>query len=929
MTSPTHSDRDPAPRARRTRRKSKSPALAVLGAVGKVLGTLVLIGIVTGVILVCFAANYIRTVIVPQAHLEADFVMNQTSTIYYMDAETGQYVEHLSLHGTENRKLVDLEQIPEDLINATIAIEDETFREHHGVNWKRTLYGVILMFTGGDIQGGSTITQQLIKNATQYDDVTVKRKILEIFTALDFEKNYSKDQIMEWYLNLIYLGDSCYGVATAAENYFGKDVSELSLAECASIIAITNNPTIYGPNSSIRMTNEEGEVTTGRERNKDRQELVLWKMMDVGMIDQATYEAACAQELDFVSDVDEERPAVIYNWYDEQVITDVRNDLMEQYGYSEQLATNIVFSGGLKIYACVDEDIQTIVESVYSDRSNLDLTSRTGQKIQSAIVIIDPQGNVVGLAGALGEKTSNRGWNYASRSLRQPGSSIKPLSVYAPGLEYDVISPATVLDDYPVELYSGSAWPNNSYSYYRGLTNLAPAIAVSSNPAAVRALEMLGVERSFQFMQENMHIDLTEELVVGNEVHNDYGTSQLALGGLTTGVRVIDMAAAYSVFPRDGLYIEPRTYTRVTREVDGHEEVLLDNSDTETQVAVSPETCWYINELLQNVVNGSISGATGTNARISGMTVAGKTGSTSSNNDRWFVGYTPYYTAAVWIGYNNPERIETTGGNPAVRMWQKVMAPVHEGLENKDFSSISGTTTVQICQDSGLLASEACALDPRGSRVMNVTLLQEDAPTERCAMHVEVEVCTGCPVLDANGEAISGLYHLAGEFCPRSADETGAAETTGAAGTTTGTTTGAAESTVKTIGILDYAREQVGSAVARDSNYLKSFLDEQGACTVHTSAPEPVVPYDPYSFNRYDPDTWPTQEQWPGFDPADETTWPDYNLPPIATPTPGGETTPPVTEPTPGASDTPTPEPTPSATPTDTPPAEPFVPAGG
>ena len=914
MTAPTRPNPDPAPRPRKPRRKNPSPAVAVLSTVGKVVGTLLLIGVITGIILVCFAANYIRTVIIPEAHLEANFVMNQTSTIYYMDSETGEYVEHLSLHGTENRILVDIKEIPEDLINATIAIEDETFRDHHGVNWKRTLYGVILMFTGGDIQGGSTITQQLIKNATQYDDVTVKRKILEIFTALDFEKNYSKEQILEWYLNLIYLGDSCYGVATAAKNYFGKDVSELTLAESASIIAITNNPTIYGPNSSIRMTNEEGVVTTGRERNKDRQELVLWKMMDLGMIDQATYEAACAEELNFVTDVDEERPATIYNWYDEQVITDVRNDLMEQYGYSEQLATTMVFSGGLKIYACVDEDIQAAVESVYSDRSNLDLTSRSGQQIQSAIVIIDPEGNVVGLAGALGEKTSNRGWNYASRSLRQPGSSIKPLSVYAPALEYDVISPATVLDDYPVDVYSGSAWPNNSYSYYRGLTNLAPAIAVSSNPAAVRALEMLGVERSFQFMQENMHIDLTEELVVGNEVHNDYGTSQLALGGLTTGVSVIDMAAAYSVFPRDGLYIEPRTYTQVTWEVDGREEVLLDNTGGEPEVAVSPETAWYINELLQNVVNGSISGATGTAARISGMTVAGKTGSTSSNNDRWFVGYTPYYTAAVWVGYNNPERIESSGGNPAVRMWHAVMEPVHEGLENKDFTQISGTTTVQICQDSGLLASEACTLDPRGSRVMNVTMLQEDAPTEQCAMHVEVEVCTACPVLDASGEAISGLYHLAGEYCPRA--ETGTEGTAGSAETTAAGTT---EGGVTTIGILDYTRQAVGGAVARDASYLKSFLDEQGTCTVHTSAPEPETPYDPYSFNRYDPDTWPTQEQWPGFDPADETTWPDYALPPLVTPTPGGETTPPVTEPTPP------PDPTPSATPTE----EPYVPAGG
>ena len=197
--------------------------MTVVGTIGKVIGTLLLICVITGVILICLAAGYIRSVVIPQAHLEANFVMNQTSTIYYMDSSTGEYVEHLALHGAENRVLVDYEDIPQDLINATVAIEDRTFREHNGVNWRRTIYGVILMFTGQDIQGGSTITQQLIKNVTQYDDVTVKRKIQEIFTALDFDATYSKEQIMEWYLNYIFLGDSCYGVGTAAKNYFGKD----------------------------------------------------------------------------------------------------------------------------------------------------------------------------------------------------------------------------------------------------------------------------------------------------------------------------------------------------------------------------------------------------------------------------------------------------------------------------------------------------------------------------------------------------------------------------------------------------------------------------------------------------------------------------------------------------------------------------------
>ena len=895
----TTSNQAPQPgRGRPHRQRSAAATVAV--TIGKVIGTLLLICLVTGVILICFAASYIKTVIIPQAHLEADIVMNQTSTIYYMDSGTGQYAEHLSLHGAENRELVDFEDIPKDLINATVAIEDETFWEHHGVNWRRTLYGVLLMFTGQDIQGGSTITQQFIKNFTGYDDVTVKRKILEIFMALDFEKNYSKEQILEWYLNYIFLGENCYGVATAAENYFGKDLSELSLAECASLISITNNPSAYNPNRYL-------------ENNQYRARLVLGKMLELGDINQAQYDQAMAEVDDLASHLvqnsaenEEEAPTEIYNWYDEQLITDVINDLMEQYSYSEQIASDMVFSGGLRIYACVDQDIQSIVESVYSDRSNLDLTSNSGQEIQSAIVIVDPEGNIVALAGALGEKTTNRGWNYASRSQRQPGSSIKPLSVYAPAIESGLISPASVFDDYPVQVLGGSAWPLNNPQTYRGLVTVADALRVSSNPAAVRVLQMLGFENSFNFMQDSLHIDLEEGMEVNGEIKNDLGSSQLALGGLTNGVRVIDMAAAYSVFPRDGLYIAPRTYSKVTRLLeDGTEEVVLDNTSREPEAVLSSKTAYYINDMLKDVVTGG-NGATGTAARLSNMTVAGKTGTTNSNNDKWFVGYTPYYTAAVWVGYSMPERISTSG-NPAVNMWQKVMSQVHEGLENRDFTQPSGDlTTVQICRDSGLRASEACLNDPRGSRVQSMTLYTEDVPAETCSMHVSVEVCTASPVLDGSGSPIAGLYHLAREFCPRAADES----------------LGITEGTVQTIGILDYTRELVGGVSSPDGSYFKSFLDAQGTCDVHTTAPEPVEPddYDPNSFDITDPSTWPpvNDPRYEDFDPENPATWPT----PVPEETPGTDT--------PGGGETTTPEvtPTPAPTPADTPPAdEPFIPA--
>ena len=886
---PSRSNQSPRPRKGRSE-KTYNPALHILGIVGKVVGTFLLVMLITGIILACFAMVYIKTVILPQAHLDANFDMNLTSTIYYMNQETGQYEEHLSLHGTENRKKVTYDQIPENLVNATIAIEDERFLTHDGVDWKRTLNGVLLMFTGKDIQGGSTITQQLIKNATQYDDVTVKRKILEIFTALDFDATYSKEQIMEWYLNLIYLGDNCYGVATAAENYFGKDVSELSLAECASLISITNNPTLYGPNSTVRITNEEtGEVTTGRERNKQRQELVLWKMLDLGMITQAEYNEAVAEELVFTRSEDEKKPSTIYNWYDEQVITDVINDLMEEYGYSEQLAENMVYSGGLKIYACVDTRIQSIVESVYYDQNSLVLTSSKGQDIQSSIVIIDPEGNVVGLAGALGEKPANRVLNMASGTVRQPGSSIKPLSVYAPAIELGMITPASVYADEPVRVLNGKNWPLNNPQTYRGNITVNTAVEVSSNPVAVRILEEMGAETSFDFVEQNFHIDLEESYLSNGEVKNDYGSSQLALGGLTHGVSVMDMAAAYSVFPRDGVYIEPRTYTKVTQEVDGVEQTLLDNTNTEGEVILSTKTTYYMNQMLKNVV----SNGTGTAARISGITVAGKTGSTTANNDRWFVGYTPYYTAAVWVGYKTPERIYASN-NPAAVLWQKVMSQVHEGLENKDFTQASGLTPVQICKDSGLRATEACLSDPRGDRVFQMYLFSDDVPVENCDQHTLVDVCTESPILGADGNPIEGLYHLAGEYCPRAADES----------------LGITEGTVKSIGVL--ISDESGS------EYTKEYLEAQGSCTVHTSAPQPPEPeeYDPSTFRLEDQSTWPTQEQWPGFDPTNPATYPTVPPEPTDSGGSGGETT----EPSASPSQTPAPEPTP--------PEEPYVPAG-
>ena len=870
----SHETNHPAGSAPRRRRRRRSP----WGTVGRVIGTLALIGLTTGAFLACFAAVYIQTVIMPQTGLTlSDYTLDLTTTMYYTDPDTQEKMELRTFHGDENRVWVSYSEIPEDLVNAAIAIEDKRFYSHHGVDWLRTLNGVLLMFTGKDIQGGSTITQQLIKNITTYNDVTVKRKIIEIFRALEFDKNYSKQTTLEWYLNYIPLGAGCSGVYTASYTYFGKHVSELSLAECASLIGITNNPSRYGPYSTAKFTDSEtGEELTARDMNKRRQETILWQMYEQGMISAEERDAAIAEELNFVRGEGETQEVEPYTWYEDQVISDVVNDLMAELDLSREAALDMFYSGGLEIDTCLNPKVQAAVDAVYEDQSNLDHVSNTGQQLQSGITVVDnATGNVVALAGGIGEKTGSRIHSRATDTVRPPGSSIKPLAVYAPALEMGLITPGTVIDDTPYSVEDGSAWPVNSYGYYRGRMTVYDALEVSSNPVAVKVCcDYITPQIAFDFMTQKLGFtSLVQAAEINGRTYTDVAPGAMALGGLTNGVSTYEMAAAYSAFARGGVYITPRTYTQV-RDSEGN--VLLDNTQTSTAV-MKETTAWYINYMLENVV----SSGTGTRAKFSGMTIAGKTGTTTSRRDLWFVGYTPYYTAAVWTGYDQQERLASSLGNPSTTLWKQVMSVVHEGLENRDFPTPSGAeiVTVRYCADSGMLATDYCKTDIRGNREISGSFIKGEEPTQFCTLHVPAEICTDSPILDANGEE-TGLYHLAGEYCPREGTE--------------GT-----EASVQTIGVLDYNRIRVtDSVVARDDQYLKSYLDAAGTCTVHTQAV--VTPTPPPDFDINDPATWPTDD--PFFNPFDPTTWPGYEPSDPSTdnpePTPSPTTTPPPAEPT-------------------------------
>ena len=700
----------------------------------KVVMTIVLILVITIAMLLCMAAVYIKNVIIPEASLEmADFNPNLTSTMLYQDPDTGSYVTMQTLHGDENRVWVDLSEIPKDLQNAAIAIEDKRFYDHGGVDWVRTAKAILLMFTGGDIQGGSTITQQLIKNMTDDDEVTVKRKVMEIFRALEFEKNYSKEEILEAYLNYIYLGQGCNGVYTAAYTYFGKHVSELSLAECASLIGITNNPSKYDPMSNREIKTADGQTKSTREYNKERQELILQAMLEQGMITQEEHDQAVAEELDFLepgeaTDIPGATNNTVYSWYEDQVINDVIDDLVETYGWSETYAKDKVFSGGLEIYTCMNPDVQAAVDKIYQDRNNLNATSSSGQEIQSAITIVDNEtGQVVAMAGGMGEKTVSRGLNRATSSKRPPGSSIKPLAVYAPAIELGKVTPLTSVEDSPYGQVDGRDWPVNATGRYQGDVTVSLAVEESINTVAVKVLDMVTPETSFDFMQDKFHVELVRAYTKNNMTYSDINLASLALGGLTEGLTTYEMAAAYSVFPRQGTYIEPTTYTMV---VDSNDQILLRN-ETEEETVLSERTAFYITEMLQRVVTGG-SGATGHAANFSGQEIAGKTGTTTSRKDLWFVGYTPYYTAAVWTGYDQQERLARYLGNPSTGLWQKVMAEVHKNLSYKDFDqpSQSDLRTVTYCLSSGMLATSAC-----GSNVATGSFYADDVPTSSCTYH--------------------------------------------------------------------------------------------------------------------------------------------------------------------------------------------------
>lgn len=648
----------------------------VVGAVGlvaKIVVTVLLVILTTTLLLACVFAFYVKTCLTEDIDVSLSDYQLSESSIIYCETSAGEYKELATLHGSENRIWVDLEDIPDYLVKALVAIEDHRFYEHKGVDWYRTVGAMFTMLTGGDDSfGGSTITQQLIKNLTGNKEVTVQRKLIEIFQALEFEKKYDKDEIIEWYLNAVYFGEGCDGIYTAAQKYFGKEPSQLTLAESASIVGIVNLPTYYSPFYS-------------EENNKERQETVLRRMYELGYISYDEYEEAKNEQLVFTRSDNEVADQEIYSYYVEAVIKDVTEDLMEQKGISQDTARQLLYNGGYRVYSCLDPYIQECVDNVYLDVENFPKPYRANdQQLQSAMVIMDPYtGEVVAMSGGVGEKTGNLVLNRATDALRAPGSSFKPLAVYAPAIELGLITPSTLVNDAPreeVEMSQNQWYPNNSDFKYRGIIDIATGVRLSLNTVAAQVLDKLGLDASTNFLKNKLGIT--------SLVPDDYNYASLALGELTNGISVLEMAQAYCTFDNSGIFTEARTYSRVT---DAAGNIVLDNQP-KTHVAMKSSTATNITSLLFSAANYG----TGSESIFSGQAIAGKTGTSSYNWNRWFAGYTPYYVGVVWTGFDQPEQMYVYG-NPAAQVWRRVMQQVHAGLDYKSFPAadwIGGDTQI-------------------------------------------------------------------------------------------------------------------------------------------------------------------------------------------------------------------------------------------
>ena len=644
-------------------------------------------------------------------------INNFTTTVYDINGE-----QYTSLSGKENRTYASYSEITHYLPEAFISIEDERFYQHKGVDIKRTAgatfkYILSKFGMGSSDFGGSTITQQVIKKVTGEDDKSSLRKAKEIIRAFQLEKWLTKEEIIELYMNLIYLGEGAYGVEAASYTYFAKSASELSIAQSALIAGLAQAPEGYNPYKFP-------------EKAKSRQELVLGKMYELGKINKAQYEEAKKEELIYTKG--SLSLASSNSYFIDAVVEAVIKDLMEEKNINRAMAQTMVYNNGFKIYTTLDPKIQDVLEKTYLDHQYFQTRKGYDENLQSAMVIIDyKEGNVVGLIGGAGEKTTLRGLNRATGMTRSIGSNMKPLGVYGPGLESGKLTVATTFDDVPTTYrIGGSPWRIKNYDgRYRGLINVRKAIEISDNIVAARAMvDVVGTEESFQFL---------EKLGISSLTNNDrVSPAALSLGGMNKGISPLEVAAAYGTIANKGVYIEPKLYTRI----EDRNGQLVFKKQSIVRDVMSEENAYLLTDMMKTVTTGSE--GTGKVAALKGFDVAAKTGTTSDDKDRWFSAFTPYYVGSVWFGYDTPEYINVAT-NPGSKVWKAVMQEIHTDLPSAKFERPEGIVSKAVCRDSGLLATDACRADDRGDRTITEIFNSKNGtiPTKSCNIHEFVEVC--------------------------------------------------------------------------------------------------------------------------------------------------------------------------------------------
>ena len=662
----------------------------------------VLIAIITVSIVACVLVAYITKSFDAEEYIPilGEMSLDTRSVIYVKDDDGKFQPYHNLLGGTS--VWTDLEDIPIHMQNAVVAIEDERFWDHEGVDWKRTVSAMVNLVAnrvfnlGSTEYGGSTITQQLIKVTTQNTDHSIKRKINEILAASEMEASaYTKEEILEGYLNNVPLTGDLIGVGIGARSYFGKELQDLTLAECAVLASITNNPSVYDP-------------YTHPENVRQRQQLVLAKMYECGFITEDEYVNAINQELIFKSSAVRQ---TVQDYYVDLVVEDVIADLMEEYGYTYTYANNLVYYGGLNIYSAEDPDQQAAVEDIFKDEDNFP-EHRDGdeEEPETCFFAVDYTGRVVATIGGRGEKTANRVLNRSTQSLRSPGSSIKPISSYGPAIIENRVHYSSMLRDAPIKLPNGKKWPHNyeaASTPDRGNVLLGVALQKSLNTTAARLVQDLTPQRSYDYATNIFRLStLVESKAVDGKLFTDIDLSPMALGAFSDGVTAREMTAAYAVFGSGGYYNKPYTYYKVTRgNLD--DETLLLTGGQKSSPAMDENSAFIMVSLLRRVVEQGTAW-TGIGQNWQGWQVFGKTGTSESEKDVYFSGGTAYYCASSWFGYDGNEILSKYQTGYAKSLWNKAMKVLHEDLSKKGFDRPDGVERRFYCLKTGMLSTKYC-----------------------------------------------------------------------------------------------------------------------------------------------------------------------------------------------------------------------------